>query len=124
MIFTFSRKGFLKREGKLYKAKFFRGRVLTRKVMNLQEKPVVSILKFRRSRKYAFFSAAKPDLAAEFNSFEVYVLNESHIKRDLLLRLTNEEKAKEAIDFLISNFPLRHEIYSPNFNRTNFPMRR
>ena len=123
MCFAFSKKGFVKREGKLFKARFFRGKILSRKSINLVDRPVVSILKFKRSRKYAFFSAAKPDLASTFNSFEVYVLNERHIKRDLLMRLTLEENAMEAVKFLCEDLLLRHEIYSPNFGYARVPAR-
>ncbi|WP_029036696.1 hypothetical protein [Salinimicrobium xinjiangense] len=122
-IIAFSKKGFLKSDGKLFKARFFRGKVLFASSINILDRPVISILKFRRSRKYAFFSAAKPDLASSFNSFEVYVLNDRHIKRDLLMRLTSEEKAQQAIGFLTSDLLLRHEIYSPNFGHARIGRR-
>ncbi len=124
MGFAFSKKGFQKRDGKLFKAKFFQGKVLSRKTIDLVDRPVVSILKFKRSRKYAFFSAAKPDLASSFNAFEIYVLNERHIKRDLLMRLTSEDKAIKAVEFLSSDLLLRHEVYSPNFGYARIPVRR
>lgn len=122
-VFAFSKKGFSKSNGKLYKAKFFRGRVLYRSSINILDRPVVSILKFKRSRKYAFFSAAKPDLASSFNSFEVYILNERHTKRDLLMRLKSKEKAEKAIEFLCSEQLLKHEVYSPNFGYARVPRR-
>ena len=124
MGFAFSKKGFQKSDGKLFKARFFQGKVLSRKTIDLVDRPVVSILKFKRSRKFAFFSAAKPDLASTFNSFEIYVLNDRHFKRDLLMRLTSEEKAVEAVEFLSSDFLLRHEVYSPNFGYVRGYVRR
>ncbi|MFD1079554.1 hypothetical protein, partial [Longispora fulva] len=113
VFLAFSKKGFIKSDGKLYKAKFFRGRVLHRKKISLQDRPVVSILKFRRSRKYAWFSAAKPDLGYDFNSFEIYILNDRHIKRDLLMRFSSEETATAALEFLSSGLDLKPEVYSP-----------
>lgn len=123
-IFAFSKKGFSKNDGKFYKAKFFWGKVLYRSSINILDRPVISILKFKRSRKYAFFSAAKPDLASTFNSFEVYVLNDRHTKRDLVMRLNSKDKAERAIDFLCSEQLLRHEIYSPNFGYARVSARR
>ncbi|MGB7785320.1 MAG: hypothetical protein WBL27_04390 [Salinimicrobium sp.] len=115
VLFAFSKKGFIKANGKLYKAKFFRGQVLSRKKINLEDRPVVSILKFKKRRKYAFFAAAQPDMAYGFNAFEVYALNEHHLKRDLLMRLTSEEIAQRALEFLGTGLELRHEVFSPNF---------
>ena len=82
----------------------------------MNNRPVVSILKFKKSQKFAFFSAAKPDLSEEFNSFQLFVLTDNHIKRDSVMYFKKEENAQKAIQFLTSDFPLRHEVFSPNFS--------
>lgn len=114
---TFSKKGLIKKDHKLYKAKIFNGLTLSRNKVNLTNRPVVSILKFKKSQKMIWFSIAKPDLATSFNSFEVFVLNERHIKRDSVMYFASEENANKAIEFLTTDFPLRHELFSPNFSR-------
>lgn len=121
ILFTFSKKGFIKSRGSLQRAKFFRGRVLSRRKISLQGRPIVSILKFKKRRKYAFFTAAQPDMDYGFNSFEVYALNERHLKRDLLMRFSSEETAEKALEFLSTGLGLKHEIFSPNFG---YPVRR
>lgn len=115
IFLAFSKKGFIKKNGKVYKAKFFRGQLLSRKRISLEDRPVVSLLKFKKRRKYAFFSAAQPDMGYGFNAFEVYALNERHIKRDLLMRFSSEESAEKALEFLTTGLELRQEMYSPNF---------
>ncbi|MFD1095594.1 hypothetical protein [Salegentibacter chungangensis] len=114
---AFSKKGMIKKGNKLYKAKFFRGHTLFRQKVDLSDRPVVSILKFKKSQKLAFFSAARPDLSESFNSFEIFVLNENHFKRDSVMYFEEEDSAKKAVEFLTTDFPLRHEVFSPNLAR-------
>ena len=114
---AFSQKGLIKKGNKLYRAKFFNGITLYKNKVRLNDRPVVSILKFKKRQKYAFFSAAKPDLDKSFNSFEIFVLNDRHIKRDSVMYFKNEESSRKAIEFLTTDFPLRHEVFSPNFGR-------
>jgi hypothetical protein len=83
----------------------------------LTDKPVVSILKFKKIQKFAFFSVAKPDLSESFYSFERFVLNKNHFKRDSIMYFKQEKCANDAIEFLTKDFPLRHELFSPNYYR-------
>ena len=114
---AFSKKGLIKKENKIYKAKFFRGLTLFKRKIDLTDRPVASILKFKKSQKLAFFSAAKPDLNESFNSFEIFVLNKTHYKRDSIIYFKNESSAKKAIEFITQDFSLRHEVFSPDPNR-------
>jgi len=113
---AFSSKGLIKNQEKLYTAKFFNGLTLFKSRVTLKDRPVVSVLKFKKRQKYVWFSIAKPDLDKAFNSFAIFVLNERHIKRDSVMYFTNEENSKKAVEFLTTDFPLRHELFSPNFN--------
>jgi hypothetical protein len=112
---AFSKKGLIKKGDKLYKGKFFFGTTIFRRKVNLHNRPVVSILKFKKSQKLSFFSAAKPDLGEQFNSYEIFVLTENHVKRDSVMYFKNEENAQKAIQFLTNDFPLRYEVFSPDF---------
>ena len=121
---AFSHKGLVKKGDKLYKAKIFNGVTLSKRRVDLTERPVVSILRFKKSQKMIWFSIAKPDLGKMFNSFEVFVLNESHTKRELVIYFTSEENANKAVEFLTSGFPLKHEIFSPTTARVRREARR
>lgn len=121
---TFSKKGLIKKDHKLFKAKIFNGVTLSKRRVDLTDRPVVSILKFRKSQKMIWFSIAKPDLAKSFNSFEVFVLNDRHIKRDSVMYFETEDNATKALEFLTNNFPLRHELFSPNFSGIKTAARR
>jgi hypothetical protein len=113
--FAFSKKGFIKSDKLLFKGYFFKEYLLFKKKINLEDRPVVSILKHKRSQKFAFFSAAKPDLGIIFNAFSIHALNERHIKRDPLMYFNEEKNAEKALSFLTTDFDLRHELFSPNF---------
>lgn len=110
---AFSKKGFLKLNSKLYKASFFRGKLFFKKEIDISKTPKLAILKFKKSQKYSWFSDARPDLASDFNSFEINILNDRHTKIEALMDLSNEKIAQKAVDFLVSNFDLKFEVYSP-----------
>lgn len=76
----------------------------------------VSVLKFRRKQKFAFFTSANPDLSQRFNFFDICLLNEKHTRRQTVISLKNEENAQKAIGFLTANFNLKFEVYSPDFS--------
>ena len=113
---AFSSKGLVKNGDRLYTAKFFKDFTLFKSKVGLNDRPVVSVLKFKKRQKYVWFSIAKPDLDKAFNSFEIFVLNERHIKRDSVMYFKSEESSQKAVEFLTTDFPLRHEVFSPNFN--------
>ncbi|MGY5847390.1 hypothetical protein ACW6QP_08210 [Salegentibacter sp. HM20] len=114
---AFSKKGIIKKEDNIYKAKFFQDFTLFKSKVDLTDRPVASILKFRKSQKLAFFSVAQPDLSESFNSFVIFVLNKTHYKRDAIMYFKKETSAKKALDFITQDFPLRQEIFSPDPNR-------
>ena len=113
---AFSKKTLIKKNGNLYVGKSIFGFVLFRRKVKIDNRPILSLLKFKKNQKFAFVSAARPDQADSFNSFELFVLNEKHTKRDSVLYFKNEQNAEQAIDFLTTDFPLKHEIFSPDFD--------
>ncbi|MBS3738541.1 MAG: hypothetical protein KGY51_06060 [Psychroflexus sp.] len=122
MAFAFTKRGFTKINSKLYRASFVMGLILFKKHIYISEFPKIAILKFKKSQKLPWFYVSKPDLASDFNSFEVNLLNARHTKRNAILDLKKQKNLKPTIEFLTSNFKLKHETYSPSF-RSN-PRRR
>jgi hypothetical protein len=116
LALTFSKKALIKKNGNLFKGKSIAGFVLSRKKINLDARPVLSILSFKKNQKFAFVSAARPDQADSFNSFELFILNEKHTQRDSLLYFKNKKNAEAAVAFLTTNFSLRQEVFSPDFS--------
>jgi hypothetical protein len=112
---SFSKRGFLKIKSDLYLGLYFLDKLFYKKKIDISKTPKIAILKFKKSQKLAWFSVAKPDLATEFNSFEINILNNKHTKREAIMVLKDEKNVKPAISFLISNFPLKNEVYSPDF---------
>lgn len=112
----FSRRGLVVKNENLYLGVFYFNTLIFKKKIDLSDWTKISILKFNRRQKYMFFSAAKPDLAYQFNSFDVCLLNDKHTRRRTLVSLKNEENVQNAIRFLSANFNLKFEVYSPDFS--------
>lgn len=116
VILTLSKKGLVKNNLHLYKGIFIFNILLFKKKINLKNKICFSILKFRKSQKYAFFSAASPDASHSFNSFDLYLLNKKHTEKNLLISLKKEKNSKLAKDFVASFKDFNYELYSPDFS--------
>ncbi|PHS67021.1 MAG: hypothetical protein COB12_05015 [Flavobacterium sp.] len=112
---SFSKRGFLKIKSDLYLGFFFFGKLFFKKKIDISRTPKIAILKFKKSQKLAWFSVAKPDLATEFKSFEINILNNKHTRREPIIILKDEKNVDPAISFLTSNFSLKNEVYSPDF---------
>ncbi len=113
---AFMKRGFYKKNSKLYKASFINKKVILKSKIILTNKPKLSILKFKKYQKYAWFNVANPDMTSEFNSFEINILSENHTIREPILFLKNENNANNAVTFLTENFSLENEIFSPDFS--------
>lgn len=115
VMLIFSRKGFVIKKNRLYRTSFFSGIPLHKQRVELQARPVISILKFKKKQKLIFFSIARPNLSHGFNAFDIYLLNERHTRKNKLLSLKKEVMAIEAANFLIAHTSLKKEAYSPQF---------
>lgn len=112
---AFLRRGFIKIGEKAYRGSFFLNRLIFKTRIKLENRPIVSILKFKKISKMAFFSAANPDPVEGFNGFDIYILNKNHTQREFLLSLKNIKDAEKGIDFLTRNFNLQKEVFCPKF---------
>ncbi len=115
LALTFAQKGVMKRKENLYTILFLFGLIIHRKRVSLVDRPVVSILMFRKKQKFAFVPSANPDQSESFNTFEIFVLNKQHTKREALVYFKSESNAKKVVEFLTQHFPLRFEVFNPDF---------
>ena len=113
---AFSKKGLMIKNDKLYHIRIAKGYTLYRKNIDLEERPVVSILQFTKRQKLPFVFVSKPDAEQSFLAYELFVLKERHIKRDKVIFFENEHSAQGAVQFLEENLGLRNEIFSPDFS--------
>jgi len=113
---AFTKTGLLKKRDKLYRGLYFAKKLILKKKIDLTNKSKVSILKFKRNQKMAWFSAAKPDLALEYNAFDVTLLNGKHTQKKMLVSLSNKDISKKTVEYLETNFSMKFEIYSPDFS--------
>ena len=110
------KKGFVKNNKGIHIGYFSLGKLLILEPIGLINRNKVSILKFKRRQRAAFVSIANPEFSEQFNSFEIYLLNEKHTIKEKVLSLKSDKKAKSAIEFLTKNSKLIYEIYSPDFS--------
>lgn len=115
VCFSFTKRGLLKVDTNLYRGLFFYDKLISKTKINLEEKTKISVLKFKKFQKTAWFTVAKPDLGLNFNTFDINLLNDSHTIRNTLISLQSEVKSKETIEFLSEKFNLKYEIYNPDF---------
>ena len=115
IMITFSKKGLLISNNKIYKGYFFRNLLLYKKTVNLNNKIAFAILKLRKKQKMAFFTGANPDLAESFETFDIALLNENHTQKEILISLLKVKNSESVTEFLKNHTNLKLEIYSPNF---------
>lgn len=113
---TFLKSGLLKEQNSLYRGIYFLGKLIFKKKVSLEDKNKVTILKFKKSQKMAWFSAANPDLTLTFYRSDITLLNDKHTRKEMLVSLDNEHLTNEVLNFLEINFGLKHEVYSPDFS--------
>ena len=113
---VFLKKGIVKENNNLYQGTFLFDKLLQKKKMDLNQKSKVSILKFKRSQKMAWFSVANPDASLTYLRSDVTLLNEKHTTKDVLVSLDDEEKANQVVAFLEEYFQFEYEVYSPDFS--------
>lgn len=110
------KKGLYVNNSDLFVGYFSWGTLSYKQKVDLNQAKAVSVLKFKRRQRGAYMSLANPEFSTTFNSFEVYVLNERHTKRSLLISLKKENNAKKALEFVVRNTKMPQEIYSPDFS--------
>lgn len=110
------KKGLYINNSDLFFGYFSWGKLLYKHKIDVDQAKAVSVLKFKRRQRGAYMSLANPEFSTTFNSFEVYVLNERHTKRSLLISLKKENNAKKALEFVVENTEMSQEIYSPDFS--------
>lgn len=116
LSFIISKKGLLTYNEELYKAYFIFGILILKRKVDFDNKPIVSILKLRRSQKLPSTGIVFPSGEHSFYKFYICLLNKSHTSRTELINLKKEENANEIINFLTKNVGLKFETYSPNFD--------
>lgn len=112
-ILLFSKQGVVINNGELKYAEFIFGKVFTKKEINLNGITDISILTMSASQKFAFVSAAKPDLAASIVLNKVCLLNENHSKKILVFSTKKRLFAEKIVNEIKKEFNYNFRKYSP-----------
>jgi hypothetical protein len=117
-LLLFTKKGLVIEQNKLYKGVFLFGKAIFKKAISTDFNSF-SLLKGRLSTNYNYsydieeFHNWEPDLNITTPCYTLNLLSKDHRKRLKILTLTNIDKAKEAVDFVVKNTSLNYEKYSP-----------
>lgn len=109
------KKGFLKNDDGLYVAYFIFGLTLHKSLIDLTNYSDISILKSRKKMAFEKGHRMEPDMVYYDFFYNIFLLNEPHTLKFKLISTTNEQKAKEMIDFLTINSHLKSKNYMPRF---------
>ncbi|MGY0393277.1 hypothetical protein ACW5R3_12050 [Bizionia sp. KMM 8389] len=116
LTFIVSKKGIIANNKGLFKAYFSFGKLIFKQQIDLNNKPIVSVLKLGKSQNLPSVGIVYPSGKHSFYKFYVYLLNESHTSKTELMDLKKQENAKLIVDFLTKNIDLKSETYSPSFD--------
>ncbi|MCE4564853.1 hypothetical protein INQ51_11090 [Maribellus sp. CM-23] len=106
---TFLKVGLTKIKTDLWKGYFFWSRLILKQKIDISKASKIVALKSRKYQKLAWISDVKPDSGTEYYSYNLYILNDSYTKRDVIMELKKKANVEKAIDFLTKNFDLRYE---------------
>lgn len=110
-----AKKGVLIIDDKIYRAQYIFGYLLLKKRIDFSDITDISILRYDGQVKYNFFSAAKPDLDYQVEINKIYLLNEKHTIKRLLISTLNNDLAEKGVEKIKSHFKLRYKLYNPRF---------
>jgi len=114
-LFLFVKKGLIVDNGKLYRAYFLFGKNIYKSQVDLTDITDISIFKIRTKEKMEFYRPGPGP--AEFTNmyYKIYILNEPHTYKDLILESTDEELINYVADFLQKELGLQLNPYDPRF---------
>jgi len=118
VMLLFTKKGLLTEQNKLYKGVFLFEALIFKKPISTDFESF-SLLNGKLSTNYNYsydvgdFHNWEPDLNISIQCYTLNLLSQDHKKRVKFLTLTNLEKAKEAVNFVVKNTSIKYEKYSP-----------
>ena len=112
-ILIFSKQGIIFDSDKLSYCQFIFGIPIKKEKIYLKDITDVSVLTVNISQKFNFFSAANPDLAERFSLRKIYLLNENHSIKRLIISLKNKELSDKVVTQIQNEFNYNLNNYSP-----------
>jgi hypothetical protein len=118
VLILFTKKGLIIEQNKLHKGVFLFETLILKKPISTDFKSF-SLLNGKLSTNYNYsydigeFHNWEPDLNVSIQCYTLNLLSQDHKKRVNFLTLTNIEKAKEAVNFVVKNTSIKYEKYSP-----------
>lgn len=118
VLILFTKKGLIIKQNKLFKGVFLFETLILKKPISTDFKSF-SLLNGKLSTNYNYsydigeFHNWEPDLNVSIQCYTLNLLSQDHKKRVKFLTLTNIEKAKEAVNFVVKNTSIKYEKYNP-----------
>jgi hypothetical protein len=115
--FIFSKKGLHINKKGLYKAYFVFDILIFKRKVELKNKPIITILKLRKSQNLPSVGIVYPSSSHSFYMYYLYLLNQTHTIKTELIAIKKEENAQKLIEFLTESTNLKFENYRPDFSK-------
>jgi len=118
VLILFTKKGLIIKQNKLYKGVFLLETLILKKPISTDFNSF-SLLNGKLSTNYNYsydigeFHNWEPDLNVSIQCYTLNLLSQDHKKRVKFLTLNSIEKAKEAVNFVVTNTSIKYEKYSP-----------
>ena len=114
-LVLFVKKGLIVDDKKLYRAYFLFGKNIYKSQVDLTDITDISIFKIRTKESVEFYRPGPGP--AEFTNmfYKIYILNERHTYKDLILESTDEDVINYVADFLQKELGLQLNPYDPRF---------
>ncbi|MBR8537795.1 hypothetical protein KDU71_19645 [Carboxylicivirga sediminis] len=117
LILLLSKEGILISKDQLYNSQFIFGKPYFKTKIDLQNMKDISILNYNMAQRLVFISAANPNFAEKIRVSKVFLLNENHSQKRLVLSTKRMEHAELLVREIENAFALNHTDYNPPTRR-------
>lgn len=112
-----SKEGIIIDSHKLFNSKFIFGKPYFMTEIKLLNMTDICISNYEMSQKLAFITAAKPDLSETIRVSKIYLLNENHSQKRLVISTFKKEHAELIMKEIQNEFGFKFNHYNPPTRR-------
>lgn len=116
LLLLLSKNGLIVNKSNLYSAKFIFGKYWFKQKKDLTNITDITIFSTKAAHKFAFISVINPDKQYSVNQNKIFLLNEKHTVKRLLIQTNDIKIANEAIIQITKILGLKYMKYNPRFN--------
>jgi len=117
LVLLISKEGIIIYKNKLFNSQFIFGKPYLKSEVDLNNMHDISILNYNMSQKLVFISSANPNFSEKIRVSKIFLLNENHSHKRLVLSTKKIEHAELIVNEIKNAFSLNYNNYSPPTRR-------